>query len=124
MARSGRFSDYYAQRTLDDLAAQATHLGLSLSDPFTVNDPLTVEPTAVGYVRAPVTWTRVGRLLRNAVPVSWTGLPPATRIPFIVAWDAAMNGRALVSIPIDVVELPNGGGFPIGVQQLFVGMDV
>lgn len=124
MAREGRFSDYYAQQVLDDLSNQAQYLGLSVSDPFSVTDPLTVEPTPTGYVRAPVNWLRVGRVLRNVQAVSWTGLAPATRIPFIVAWDAPMNGHALASIPIDVVELPNGGGFAVGVQQLFLGLDL
>lgn len=124
MARPGRVSDITAQRWLDDLAVRATHLGLSTQDPYTVNDPLTVEPQALGYNRAPVTWARSGRVLRNAVPVSWTGLPPATRIVSITLWSAAVNGELLANVPIEVIELATSGGFPIGVQQLFVGLDL
>lgn len=123
-ARAGRLSDYMAQLVLTDLATRATHVGLSLADPFSVGDPLTVEVQAVGYSRAAVTWTVVGRLLRNVNPLAWTGMSAGTQIVSMTLWNAATNGNLLANVPMTPLTLTIPGGFPVPANQLFVGLDV
>lgn len=121
MPRAGRVFDNQATRWLDDLL-RATHLGLTLQDPFSVGDPLTVEVSAGTYARAAVGWARSGRLNRNTLQVSWTGLPIGTNVWGLVGWTAATNGEAVFAFPY-AVSLPSGGGFSIAANGVFVGVD-
>src|SRR6478609_3890785 len=108
MARAGRVFDNQATRWLDDLL-RATYLGISLQDPFSVADPLTVE---VATARAPVTWVRSARLNRNAALLAWTGIPVGTNAWGLVGWTAGTNGEAVFAFPM-ALSLPSGGGFSL-----------
>ncbi len=121
MPRAGRVSDSQATRWLDDLI-RATHIGLSLQDPFSVADPLTVEVSAASYARAAVTWSRSGRLNRNSVALSWTGLPANTSLWGLTAWVGGTNGEFVAGMPY-ALTLPTGGGFTLGVNGLYIGVD-
>lgn len=126
MARGqGRVADSLAVPWLDQLAAATTYLSLSTGDPFSVSDPKTLEPGGPVYARAPVTWTRSGRLLYNAVALAWTGVPANSVVAYIVGWDAAFNGNVTFGTPITPLTYgqSQAGGLIIDIGQFFVGLD-
>lgn len=121
MPRAGRVSDSQATRWLDD-AKRATHLGLSVQDPFSVADPASVEVAGGTYSRQPVLWTRSGRLNRNTDAVTFTGIPAGTVIVFIVGWSAPTGGEMVFAFPFSLT-LTAGGGFSLAASSIFFGLD-
>lgn len=117
--RVGRVSDALVVGWLDELAATTTHLSLVTQDPFTVADPLTVEPAGGVYSRAPVTWTRSGTVLRNAILLVWAGLPAGINIVGIAGFTAAFNGAPTLYHPVGPLAYPQGGGLTIPAEELF-----
>ena len=120
--RTGRVSDTIAAVWLAELVARTTHLTLMLADPFSVVDPLTVEPTGA-FTRATVSWTVGPRLIRNTSQLVWTGIPVGSLIVAIVGMTAAFNGTVTFSAPHPPTSFPNGGGLIIPANQFFTGVD-
>lgn len=127
MARApGRVSDAIANEWLTLLATRTTHLSVMTGDPYSVADPLTLEPAGGVYARAAVAWTRTGRLLGNSNSLSWTGIPAGTVLTHLAGWDAAFNGAVTFAMPITPLDYSSvtGGGLIIPVMELLVGLDL
>lgn len=127
MARApGRVSDTIANDWLATLATRTTHLSVMTGDPYSVADPLTLEPSGGVYARAAVAWTRTGRLLGNSNVLSWIGLPPGTVLTHLSGWNAAFNGALTFAMPIDPLDYSQiaAGGLIIPVMELLVGLDL
>lgn len=121
MARTGRLAPSLLAGWIDSLQATTCYLGLASADPFSVGDPLTLEPGGSVYTRAPVVWLRSGTLLRNRDSVSFLGLPAGTTIQSVVGFSAATNGTLLFSAPVARVDLPSGGYYDLDAEALLVG---
>jgi hypothetical protein len=116
-------ADAIVQPWLEDLAAQTSHIGLGSADPFSVMDPLTVEPVGGVYHRSAVTLERVGLLLRNVTTdLVWPGLPPGTIITWYIGWDAPFNGNVTFSCPSPLLAFPSGGGWRVPAGDFFFGI--
>ena len=121
MARTGKLAPDVKSDWLDDLIARTTHVGLSSADPFSVADPLTVEPVNGVYHRSAVEWTKDGSLLRNTTALVWPGLPVGAIVTWYVGWTAYANGTPTFACPTPLLSFPNGGGFEVPPLAFYVG---
>ena len=122
--RIGRVSDYMAGIWLIDLQTRAVAVGLSKVDPYSVIDPLTVEPQDTGYARARTGWIIQGRVMRNTATLKYTGMPVGTQLVAFTLWDALANGTLLASVPFTPITLTVIGGPMVYNNDLFIGMDL
>lgn len=127
----GRFSNYQLQRWADTLVGETLYLSLFTSDPFSVDNPMSVELIGTSVVRQPSVWRKSSSTtieLEN--DVFFRAIPPETTVVAIGAFDAAVNGnlifRDLFNQAGRFVPLyfSTGGALTIPEGQFIVGLEI
>lgn len=128
---NGRFSNYQLQRWADTLVGETLYLSLFTSDPFSVDNPMSVELIGTSVVRQPSLWRKSSSTtieLEN--DVFFRAIPPETTVVAIGAFDASVNGNLIFRdlfnqngrfVPL---YFSTGGALTIPEGQFIVGLEI
>lgn len=120
----GRFDSAEIQGWLAASAAKPCWAALMTDDPYMVSDPLTAEVLGSAYRRPSCPLELVDTVLRNQLALSWSGLPPMSRIAGVAGFDAPFNGSLRWWCPLPTpLDFPAGGGWAVGARTIYLGVD-